>query len=396
MRAIIASACATLLASCAQPARTQGPLFERGSSVAVGKGSGKVALIDVNRDGHLDLVTQHLLDSVVNVHIGDGKGAFVRAGSPIRLAYEPGTMALADVDNDGAVDIGIAFKSDSGEYVAILRGDGRGNFTHSLGTPVRTSAAMQFYKPILRLADVNHDRNIDIVMSNGRRHTIEVLLGDGTGRFTAQPVVRLSGPSQGLSSFTVGDVDGDGHVDLVATNSLGADLANMNTSRLLTRRGDGKGNFTDSVTSTVPPGAILENLADVTGDGRLDALFSHSDRRLVSIAVNSGKGAFTPSVPIQIGDGAQAFAILAGDVNADGKSDLITATVQNEVAPFASRVAVFLAGTGGFIPAAGSPFPAGEGSYNAALGDVNGDGKPDVASSSFGGKSVTLLVGRAR
>jgi hypothetical protein len=51
-------------------------------------------------------------------------------------------------------------------------------------------------------------------------------------------------------------------------------------------------------------------------------------------------------------------------------------------------------GHGGFASAAGSPFPAGAGAYNLAIGDVNEDGKPDIAASSFGTGGVTLLLGR--
>src|SRR5262249_16296945 len=83
--------------SCLSQALSQGPLLGPGPSspVRVGKGSGRVLLADLNRDGHLDLVTQHLLSSSVALLSGDGTGRFARFdGSPMLLGYQPGGAAI--------------------------------------------------------------------------------------------------------------------------------------------------------------------------------------------------------------------------------------------------------------------------------------------------------------
>lgn len=396
MRVTVAIASIAMLASCAEPSRTQDPLFEPApfSPVVVGHGSGKIMLADLNRDGHLDLVTQHLLDSMVNVLLGDGKGGFMAAaGSPMKLGYQPGTIALADVNNDRIADLGVANRSASGEYVDILLGDGRGGFTRSLGSPFHTSAAMEFYKPILRLVDVNEDGNADIVTANGRRHTIEVMLGSGAGGFTAQTVVSV-GAGPGISSFAIGDVDDDGNVDLIASHSGGPNLDKPGS--VVTKRGDGKGNFSDAshTALSLPPGAVLETLADMNGDGRVDAVITHGDRNMLRVLLNEGNGTFASLAAAAVQVDGQTFAVLVDDLNRDGKRDLIAATVQATAAPFHSQVAVFLGESGEFVRAPGSPFPAGNGAYNLAVGDVNEDGILDVATSSFEGNAVMILLGR--
>jgi hypothetical protein len=73
---------------CGPQARSQGPLLVPGPSspVTVGQGSGRVLLADINRDGHLDLLTQHLLNSSVAILSGDGQGNFASFdGAPLRL-----------------------------------------------------------------------------------------------------------------------------------------------------------------------------------------------------------------------------------------------------------------------------------------------------------------------
>ena len=77
---------------------------------------------------------------------------------------------------------------------------------------------------------------MDIVAANGRRNTIEILLGDGRGRFAPPSVVKLV-PGYNNYSFALGDIDGDGHLDLVA----GGNDTGVEPGLMVTMHGDGKG-----------------------------------------------------------------------------------------------------------------------------------------------------------
>ena len=189
------------------------------SPVLVGRGSGRLLLADLNGDGHLDLITQHLLDSSVALLSGDGRGNFASFhGAPLRLGYQPGNIAIGDVNRDGIPDLGVASRDARSEYVHILVGNGGGRFKPVSGSPFTVSAAEQSYKPSLHLVDVNEDGNPDIVAANGRRNTIEILFGDGRGRFSLPSVVKLE-PGYFNDSFALGDIDGDGHLDVVVASN---------------------------------------------------------------------------------------------------------------------------------------------------------------------------------
>jgi hypothetical protein len=315
---------------CGSQAHSQEQLLVPGPSspVTVGHGSGRILLADINRDGHLDLLTQHLLSSSVAILSGDGKGHFASFdGAPMRFGYQPGTITIGDVNHDGILDLGVTSRDDNSEYVHILLGNGSGSFKPASGSPFTTSASLKLYKPSLQLVDVNEDTNLDIVVANGRRNTIEILLGDGRGRFSHASIVKLE-PGYNNYSFALGDIDGDGHLDLVTASSD----TGVEPGRMSTMHSDGKGGFKDDHASrlSVPSGSRVGTLADMNGDRHLDIVLNHGAE--LSVLLNQGNGKFTPASgsPLQLG--MRAYAVVIADIDQDQNADLVAPTVDH-VAP---------------------------------------------------------------
>ena len=365
--------------------QSQAPQFTPapGSPVAVGPGSGNVLLADLNGDRHLDLVTGHLQTRIVTVQLGDGTGRFSPApGSPIALSYMPGDIQVADLNGDKIIDLGVT-NSDR-DVVDIFLGDGKGSFSRAPGSPFTASASQEFYTRSLHIVDINEDSHLDLVTANGRSNTFATLLGNGRGGFSTGPATKFdldAGTDRNV--FTFGDVDGDGHLDVVALSGGGE----SGSGRVVVQRGDGKGAFKSSTgpAVSVPHGAFCVELADMNGDQRPDLVLGHGGDEL-SVLLNSGKGVFAPAPASPYHLPAEGWELAVGDINRDGKKDLVVATVES--------VTVLLGDGRGFAPAPGSPFRAGPGSFHLAVGDVNGDGKLDVAASSFGGNAATVLLGR--
>jgi len=364
----------------ASQAHSQSPLFSPapGSPVVVGEGSGYVVLADVNRDGRLDLVSQHLQRRVVTIHLGDGTGRFAMApGSPIALAYSPGNIKLGDVNSDGILDLCVT--GSERDTVDIFLGDGSGKFSLAPGSPLVVSASAEFTTHGIQLVDLNEDGNLDILTTSNQQNRFATMFGNGRGGFSPGPAATFPA-GHGRYAFAFGDLDGDGHLDVIiasGNNEFGE------PGRVVMLRGDGKGGFKLLSETPVPTGPRYVTLGDVNGDGRPDLVLSHGSNQL-SVLLNQGGGKFVPGSTYDLVTAAWAVAV--ADVNRDKSNDLVVATVDS--------VTVLLNGKSGFAPAPGSPYRAGPGAYYLALGDVNKDGKLDIAASSFEGNAVTVLLGR--
>jgi hypothetical protein len=376
-----------------QPAAASDSLFAPPATIDIGTGAGGVFLLDVNHDGHLDLITTHVVQKRLSVMLGDSHGHFAH-DSKRSLSFDemPGAIALGDLNHDGNVDLALAIKVADQENIRIYFGSSAGELKLSTSAPLNVgkSTAGRDYKPCVRLADLNEDGNLDLIYNNGRQHAAYVCLGNEHGEFAPPTVLKLE-PNQRY--FEVGDVDGDGHIDLVTTSVVEPDDGQTPGS-LSIRRGDGKGGFAAAIGKplSVPPGPQVAAIVDLNGDGHADLVLTHARAKLVTILLNNGDGTFELRSEDSIKTDLPPYGIVAVDANGDKKIDLVVATVSSQ-SPFHSSLAVLLNdGQGKFSPAA--KLNAGPGAYRLATADIDEDGKPDIVSSSFEQNATILLLGR--
>ena len=250
-------------------------LPSRSSSSATPHVSFSVALADVDRDGRLDIVTGN--EFYANeLLLGSSVTAFSASedlpGGDMRTL----SVALADVDRNGRLDIVFA-----NEYAPnqLLLGSSTGGFAEAVnlpGIPGRTQRTTG-----IAIGDVNEDGHLDIVFAiDGHSTSIlqdhgliegeggapnQLLLGSSTGGFAE--AVNLPGASRlGTYSVALGDVDGDGNLDIVFANNR-MDLAPAQAAPNQLLLGRGNGTFAEPV--DLPGGSMWTSsvaLGDVDGD----------------------------------------------------------------------------------------------------------------------------------
>jgi hypothetical protein len=336
----------------------------------------QLLVADFTHDAILDLVDGYDLD------LGTGKGSFTVSSGVDRHYLSPWQIAYGDFNNDGNLDVAAGSKLGSiydfePTRMDIMLGDGKGTF--SAGPPIWS------HEDNFQLAvagDFNQDGNLDLVTGGAY---LTAYLGEGNGSFRAgaeyQNVVH---------EMLAGDFNGDGKLDLVLLKA-NAPQINM-TLWFVEGNGDGTFKAPQGIamvpnTGTCGFGPAMQ-LSDFNGDGKLDLAFCDSSQ--IGVMLGNGDGTFQPPIfytADPLNQGQFTFAI--GDINADGKPDLLVSEYQDSTNP---QFVVFLGnGDGTFqAPQTVSIAQVPEAELGIAVGDFNSDGLPDFIYQSEGGIDVFL------
>ena len=330
--------------------------------------SASIAVADFNGDGKLDLAVTDSVGTSSNdvaIVLGNGDGTFQNPPLLYSAGLLPAAVVSLDVNGDGKPDLAIAGGYGVLSYFSLttLINRGDGTFPSPTAWPV-----LQFpYSAVV--GDFNGDGHVDIATTSfTQTGGVSVLLGKGDGTFQAH----LDSPTgQSPTAIVPGDFNGDGKLDLVIANFTPTNIT-PTSPVLSTLIGNGDGTFQNKISQTLT--GILRSFAagDFNGDGKLDLAAvidgTNNTTNAVSIFLGHGDGSF--AAPVQYSAGSTAFSpVLIGDLNGDGKLDLAVAT--------GNGIAIFLGnGDGTFQPFSLLPNTSGYGVL--ALADFNQDGKLDI------------------
>jgi FG-GAP-like repeat len=363
--------------------------------VQMGDSNSAIRLVDVNGDGHLDLVTSaiaavdpeygDLAGNTLSVAMGDGHGNFTLGRDYVGTGQSY-SLAIADFNEDGKPDVVTPGIDTDTSTVYINNGSGdfgfpEGGFVGLPGVGVLNAPISPPY-----FADLNGDGKPDVLLLdegyNGEYFTA-VMLNDGTGRFSG-PVVtdtEITILNNWLGDFRVGDFRKTGHLDLVGIGLNGAYSGSSNF--ILFMPGNGDGTFGPSTVVT-PAGAEGEMASgDFNGDGKLDfvAVSSTGSNKLVTTFLGNGDGTFRSGASLSFSDSAEDITrVFAGDFNRDGKLDVLVYDTGNGYWTTSSYVWEFLGNGDGTFQAGRQLFSAFQ---PMTLADINGDHFPDIVRYDF-------------
>ena len=347
--------------------------------------AGTIAIGDFDNDGKLDAAVAGPIGSpIISVYAGNGNGTFTLKASAAGMVGSS-RLGVTDLDGDGNLDLVVGTVGPglygwdlyTGGRTQYLFGLGDGSFAgaQAIASPLLTTGTAAANAPSFAVADFNGDTRADVIASSprslngGSSGPLSFVLypGSATGKLGAggAPIVTTL---IDVKMVSAGDVNGDGKMDLI--------LASRNALTVLP--GLGNGTFGAQLDqSSLAQEPIDLRVADFNGDGRADVvalmpdISAHGGASGVFVFFGQANGSL--STGVQIDPSSTAGALAVGDLNGDGRADIVAGDRQGS----GTAVRIYLGNANGTFTA---PAPISLASTYFVLGvaDMNADGKADL------------------
>jgi hypothetical protein len=378
-----------------EPRRVPTVTFTAQTTFAAGNVPIAVAAADFNGDGRPDLAAANFNNNFVSVWLNTTAAG---AGTPTLAAQRtfavgtfPDALAVGDFNGDARPDLAVVcdqFKAPP--IVSILL-----NTTPAGASTVSFAAAQTFAvgnSPTkVVVADFNGDGRPDLAVLHGAGTAYVFLNTTPAGASTVSFAAPQTFATGGEVALAAVDLNGDGRPDLVVTENM------LNTISVLvntTPTGAAAASFAAPQTFAVGNDPLAIGVGDFNGDGRPDLSVANAVAGTVSVLVNTtpaGAGAVSFATQQTFTSGAFADAVAVGDFDGDGRPDLALADYRgNSVSVLVNTTPV-----GAATPSFAAPqlFSVDTGSQDVTAADFNGDGRPDLATvNNLSGNTLSVLL----
>jgi hypothetical protein len=317
----------------------------------------QVRFADFNNDGALDIATSGS-SNVTYVRINNGDGTF--PNSQFNTLSGSIGLTTGDMDKDGNIDL---VYTRNGGGISVYLNNGSNPFPTGQNLSGSSDARN------IEVADIDGDGYLDFIFTESG---VKTVLNNGVGRFNSPSANTYT--ASGAWDVSVVDVNNDNHPDIIT--SLGS------TGGVMVLTNDGDGTFTSDSTYAAGSGSQGVQAIDVNGDDVLDIVVSNLSSDNISVLIGNGDGTFAAAVNYAVAD--EPYDFIAFDMNGDGYPDI--ATTHQSIDSVSTMVNN---GDGTF--AAPTYYLTGDGPRGIAAGDVNNDGEMDLLTADYLDESTLRL-----
>jgi hypothetical protein len=299
---------------------------------------------------------------------------------------DPAYVALGDLDGDGKIDV-VTPNNASITNASYFRNQstGPGSIAYSAKTDFTIGS-----NPISAfIGDIDGDGLPDVVVANYGTNNYSIFRNTstvGTISFAARVNVTASASSTNPYDVKIQDMDGDGKADLIVANNGGPYLSvHRNTGSV------GTISFATPIDFQAYTSPVSVSIGDLDGDGKPDValanFFNTFDNAISVFRNTSTPGTINFATKLDLTPGSQPRSVAIGDIDGDGKSDLAVANGNsNNMSIFRNTSSV---GTLSF--AARVDVTTGTGPFSVSLGDIDGDSKVDLAVANYTAGTVSVF-----
>ena len=359
-----------------------------------------VAMGDLDGDGKTDIVVTNIVSNTVSLYrnTNTGPGPFSASSFAAKVDFatgvQPYMVAVGDLDGDGKPELAIANRNSN--TLSVFRNTATPGVLNTSSFSARVDYTTPVNPISVTIGDIDGDGKPDIVTTNVFiPYSVSVFKNSGNvGTINSATFsTRFDFPTGAAPYFTqLGDIDGDGKRDMVVVNANDntvsvyrntATLGILNSSTFAPR--------VDFATGALP---VNVQIADVDGDAKLDLVVTNQNANTISVLRNTAvPGTITTTSfagKVDFATGSAPISAAMGDIDGDSRPDLVVSnSLSNTISVLRNVSASGTIDANSF--ATKIDFITGTGPRMISVGDLDGDYFPDVALASLNSNTLTLL-----